>query len=72
MGQEECNEKLEEVELNPDIIEVKGRDDSALSKAIKKAKEAQAKEKSAVDHVADQVFSALLQFPLGRSKAAME
>ena len=55
-AEKECNEKLEEMELNRDITEVKGRDDSALSKAIGKAKEAQTKAKSAVDHIVNQVF----------------
>ncbi len=44
----ECNEKLEEAVLNRDLTEVKGRDNSVLSKAIDKAKEAQNKVKGAV------------------------
>ena len=51
-AEKECNEKLEEVELNRDITEVEERDNSALSKA----KEAQTKVKSAVEHVDNQVF----------------
>ena len=50
-AKKECNKKLEEAELNRDLTEIKDRDDSALSKAIDKAKEAQTKAKSAVDHV---------------------
>ena len=61
-AKKECNEKLEEVELNRDITEVEGRDDSALSKAIEKVKEAQTKAKSAVDHVANQVFQLYSNF----------
>ena len=37
-AKKECNKKLEEAELNRDITEVEGRDNSALSKAIEKAK----------------------------------
>ncbi len=44
-AKKECNEKVEEAELNRDITEVKGRDNSSLSKAIEKAKEAQTKAK---------------------------
>ena len=62
-AEKECNEKLEEAELNRDITEVEGRDDSALSKAIEKAKEAQTKAKSAVDHIANQVFQLYSNFP---------
>ncbi len=51
-AEKECNEKLKEAELNRDLTEIKGRDDSVLSKAIDKAKEAQTKAKSAVVHVA--------------------
>ena len=55
-AKKECNKQLKEAKLNRDITEVKGRDDSALSKAIEKAKEAQTKVKSAVEHVDNQVF----------------
>ena len=61
-AEKECNEKVEEAVLNRDITEVKGRDNSALSKAIKKAKEAQTKAKKAVDHVANQVFQLYSNF----------
>ena len=44
-AEKECNEKVEEAELNHDITEVEGRDNSALSKAIDKAKAAQTKAK---------------------------
>ena len=61
-AKKECNEKVEEVELNREITEVEGRDNSALSKAIEKAKEAQTKAKSAVDHIANQVFQLYSNF----------
>jgi uncharacterized protein YukE len=60
--EKECKEKVEEAELNREITEVEERDDSALSKAIEKAKEAQTKAKSAVDHVANQVFQLYSNF----------
>ncbi len=44
-AKKECNKKVEEAELNRDITEVEGRDNSALSKAIEMAKEAQTKAK---------------------------
>jgi hypothetical protein len=55
-AKKECNEKLEEAVLNCDLTEGKGNDDSVLSKAIDKAKEAQTKAKSSVVHVANQIF----------------
>ncbi len=58
----ECNEKLEEAVLNCDLNEIEGRDESVLSKAIEKAKEAQTKAKRAVDHVANQVFQLYSNF----------
>ncbi len=51
-----CNKKFEEVVLTRDLTESKGRDDSVLSKAINKAKAAQTKAKSAVEHISSQVF----------------
>ena len=39
-AEKECNEKVEEAELNRDITEVEGRDNLALSNAVDKAKEA--------------------------------
>ena len=58
-AKKECNEKLEEVVLNRDLTEGKGKDDSVLSKAINKAKEAQTKAKSAVVHISYQSFSSM-------------
>ena len=61
-AKKECNEKYKERVVNRDLTEVEGRDNSVLSKAIKKAKEAQTKAKSAVDHVANQVFQLYSNF----------
>ncbi len=61
-AKKECNEKLEEVVLNRDLTEIEGRDDSVLSKAIDKVKEAQTKAKSAVENVANQVFQLYSNF----------
>ena len=61
-AKKECNKKLKEAVLNCDLTEVEGRDDSFLSKAIDKAKEAQTKAKSAVEHVANQVFQLYSNF----------
>eukprot|EP00804_Cyclotella_cryptica_P005809 CCRYP_000113-RA/>CCRYP_000113-RA protein AED:0.41 eAED:0.43 QI:0/-1/0/1/-1/1/1/0/145 len=55
-AEKECTEKLEEAVLSRDLTEGKVRDDSALSKAINKATEAQTKAKSAVEQVANQIF----------------
>ena len=61
-AKKECNKKLEEAVLNRDLTEIEGRDDSVLSKAIDKAKEAQNKAKSAVEHIANQVFQLYSNF----------
>eukprot|EP00804_Cyclotella_cryptica_P008114 CCRYP_004598-RA/>CCRYP_004598-RA protein AED:0.23 eAED:0.23 QI:0/-1/0/1/-1/1/1/0/158 len=50
-AEKECTEKLEEVLLSCHLTEGKVRDDSALSKAIDKATEAQTKATSAVEQV---------------------
>ncbi len=55
---------LKEVVLTHDLTESEGRDDSVLSKAIDKAKEAQTKAKSAVTHIANQVFQFYSNFLL--------
>eukprot|EP00804_Cyclotella_cryptica_P027948 CCRYP_003836-RA/>CCRYP_003836-RA protein AED:0.40 eAED:0.40 QI:0/-1/0/1/-1/1/1/0/118 len=47
-AEKECTEKLEEVVLTRNLTEGEVRDDSALSKAIYEATEAQTKAKSAV------------------------
>ncbi len=55
-AKKECTKKLEEVVLNRDFADGEVKDDSALSKAIDKATEAQTKAKSAVVHISNQVF----------------
>ena len=61
-AEKECNEKLEEAVLNRDLAGGEGKDDSVLSKAVEKAEEAQAKAKSAVVHVANQIFQLYANF----------
>ena len=61
-AKKECTEILEEVVLNHDLMEGKVKDDSALSKAVDKASEAQTKTKSAVVHVANQIFQLYSNF----------
>ncbi len=61
-AEKECNEKLEKAILNRVLTEIEGRDNSVLSKAIDKAKEAQTKAKNAVEHVANQVFQLYSNF----------
>jgi hypothetical protein len=60
-------EKLKEVVLKHDFVEGEVRDDSPITKAGRTATEAQAKAKSAVEHIASQI-----QLPFGRGKAALE
>ena len=52
----ECMEKFEEAVLNHDLVEGEVRDDSPVAKAVQMATEAQAKAKSAVEHIASQTF----------------
>eukprot|EP00804_Cyclotella_cryptica_P012152 CCRYP_009841-RA/>CCRYP_009841-RA protein AED:0.19 eAED:0.61 QI:0/0/0/1/1/1/2/0/435 len=61
-AEKECTEKLEEAVLSRDLTEGEVRDDSALSKAIDKATEAQTKAKSAVEQVANQIFQLYSNF----------
>ena len=61
-AKKECYEKLDKAVLNRDLTEIESRDDSVLSKAIDKAKEAQTKAKSAVEHAANQVFQLYSNF----------
>ncbi len=61
-AEKECTEKLEEAVLNRDFADGEVKDDSALSKAIDKATEAQSKAKSAVEHVANQIFQLYSNF----------
>eukprot|EP00804_Cyclotella_cryptica_P000814 CCRYP_001063-RA/>CCRYP_001063-RA protein AED:0.28 eAED:0.47 QI:0/0/0/1/0/0.33/3/0/350 len=61
-AEKECTEKLEEAVLSRDLTEGKVRDDSALSKAIDKATEAQTKAKSAVEQVSNQIFQLYSNF----------
>eukprot|EP00804_Cyclotella_cryptica_P013425 CCRYP_005163-RA/>CCRYP_005163-RA protein AED:0.25 eAED:0.61 QI:0/0/0/1/1/1/2/0/411 len=61
-AEKECTEKQEEAVLSRDLTEGKVRDDSALSKAIDEATEAQTKAKSAVEHVANQIFQLYSNF----------
>ena len=63
-AKKECTEKLEEAVLNPDLVEGKVKDDSALSKAVDKATEAQIKAKSAVVQITNQVFQLYSNFLL--------
>ena len=61
-AEKECMEKLEEVALNRDLIEGEMRDDSPVAKAVRMAMEAQAKVKSAVEHIASQIFQLYSNF----------
>ena len=67
-AEKECTKKLKEAVLNHDLAEGKVKDDSALSKAINKASEAQTKAKSAVVHVANQVFQLYSNFLLEEAR----
>jgi hypothetical protein len=55
-AKKECMEKLEEAVLNHDLAEGEVRNDSPLAKAVQTATEAQAKAKSAVEHITSQIF----------------
>jgi chemotaxis regulatin CheY-phosphate phosphatase CheZ len=55
-AKKECMEKLEEAVLNNDLVEGEVRDDSPLAKAVRMATKAQAKAKSAVEHITSQIF----------------
>eukprot|EP00804_Cyclotella_cryptica_P029600 CCRYP_017308-RA/>CCRYP_017308-RA protein AED:0.23 eAED:0.61 QI:0/0/0/0.75/1/1/4/0/372 len=67
-AEKECTEKLEEAVLSRDLTEGEVRDDSALSKAIDKATEAQTKAKSAVEQVANQIFQLYSNFLLEEAR----
>ena len=54
--------------MNCDLTDTKDRDNSVLSKAIDKAKEAQTKAKSAVAHVNNQVFQLYSNFLLEEAR----
>ncbi len=55
-AKKECTKKLEEAVLNHDFADGEVKNDSALSKGVDKATEAQSKAKSVVEHVANQIF----------------
>ena len=55
-AKKEGMEKLEEAVLNRDLADGDVRDDSPLAKAVQTATKAQAKAKSAVEHIASQNF----------------
>jgi len=72
----ECMEKLEKAVLNHVLIDGEVRDDSPVAKAVQTATEAQAKVKSALEHIASQIFQLysnfLSELPFGRGKAVLE
>ncbi len=61
-AKKECTEKFEEAVLNCDFAEGEVADDSALSKAIDKATEAQLKANNAVEHDSNQIFQLYSNF----------
>ena len=63
-AKKECMEKLKEVVLNRDLMEGEVRDDSPVAKVVRTATEAQAKAKSAVEHIACQIFQLYSKFLL--------
>ena len=67
-AEKECNKKLEEAVLNCDLVEGEAKDNSALSKAVDKVTEAHTKVKSAVLHVANQVFQLYSNFLLEEAR----
>jgi uncharacterized membrane protein len=58
----ECMEELKKAVPNPNLIEREVMDDSNLSKAVKTATQAQAKTKSVVEHIANQIFQLYANF----------
>ena len=61
-AKKECMEKLQEAVLNCDLTEGEVRDKSPLAKAVLTATKAQAKAKSAVEHIASQIFQLYSNF----------
>ena len=55
-------EELKKAVPNPNLIEREVMDDSNLSKAVKTAIQAQAKTKSVVEHIANQIFQLYANF----------
>ena len=61
-AEKECMEKLEEAVLNQDLADRDVRDDSPIAMAVRTATKAQAKAKSAVEHIASQIFQLYSNF----------
>jgi len=67
-AKKECMEKLKEAVLNHDLADGDVRDDSPLAKAVRTATEAQAKAKSAVEHITSQIFQLCSNFLLEEAR----